>query len=195
MAVTFTSNIGLAKPTESELALEWARISELAEDNNAIIEDKTDIVFTSYTPTIIGSTTNPNVGAGSISGEYFEHEGWIWGSFAVLFLTPGISAGSGTGAYGITLPFPADGSFHTVGTSLSDQPGLISCIGEGHIIDNTVANGGTVALDTVTIAGTGYARLITETFAGKTAAFVNPANPVVVDTNDRWSASFFYKKA
>lgn len=195
MAVTFTTNIGLAKPSESELAKEWATATQLADDNNTLIETKSNLVFTSYTPTIIGSTTNPNVGAGSISGEYFEHEGFIWGSFAVLFLSPGISGGSGTGAYGISLPFPVDPAYHVVGTSLSDQPGLITCIGSGCIIDNTVANGGTVALDTVTIAGVGYARMITETFAAKTAAWVNVSNPVLPDTNDRWSASFFYKKA
>jgi hypothetical protein len=195
MAVTLTPNIGLAKPTESEIANNWTNVTKLAEDNNLILMDKLEVDLIPYTPTVVGSTTNPNVGAGAIAGEYCEVQGFIWGSFTVFFLLPGIVVGSGAGAYGISLPTALDATFHSVGTTLSDQPGVASCIGEANFIDNTVALGGTAALDAVAVAGTTYARIILETFVGKTSAYFTPNMPYTVDTNDRWSGQFFYKKA
>lgn len=195
MAVTFTTNLALAKPDATEIAENWVNNTQLCDDNNLIIEDAMDIGITSYTPSFICTTTNPNLGAGSIAGEWSLVGGFVFGSFVIQFLDPGTAPGTGTGAYGISLPVPADGAFHSVGTTLSDQPGVASCIGEGHIIDNTVALGGTVALDVVTVAGTSYARLITETFVGKTAAFFTAGMPMSFATNDKITGSFFYKKA
>lgn len=194
MGVTNTPNIGLYKPDETELAGNWDDTGGLCELNNIIIEAKTNIPLTSYTPTFVGSTTNPNVGAGFIVGEYCLVQGFVWGNFNIQFLDPGTAPGTGAGAYGISLPFAADTSFHSVGTSLSDVPGAASCIGEGHFIDNTVALSGTAALDIVAVAGTTYARFITETFVGKTAAFFTPGMPMSFATNDKLTGQFFYKK-
>jgi hypothetical protein len=80
MAVTFTPNIGLAKPNEAELAANWVNGTQLQEDNNAILEDKTNVVLTAYTPTIIAQTTAPNIGAGLIKGEYQLFQGFVFGT-------------------------------------------------------------------------------------------------------------------
>lgn len=195
MAVNFTPNIGLAKPTESELALNWARSTKLAEDNNLIIEAKMNIPLTAYTPAFIGATTNPNVGAGEIKGEYIEVEGFIFGSFNIIFVAPGISAGSGTGGYGIQLPTLVDDVFHRVGTSLLNAPGVYSCIGEGYYSDSSsVPTSGTVALDAVEVAGIDYLRMHTEAIVGKTETWVGPGHPSTVADQDQLSGSFWYKK-
>lgn len=196
MGVTFTPNIGLAKPDDTELAANWARFSDLADDNNQIIIDKMDINVVAYTPTFIGPTTNPNVGAGSIVGEYYNIQGIIFGTFTCLLTDPGVASGTGTGAYGISLPFPVDGAFHTVGTTLNDTPGTPSVVGEAYMTDaSAVATSGTTAIDVVTVAGVSYARLITETYTTKTARFFGPAIPFSLATGDAFSGNFVYKKA
>jgi hypothetical protein len=195
VAVTFTANIGLAKPTESELALNWARTQKLAEDNNNIIIDKFEFPSTAYTPTIIGPTTNPAVGAGQIKGSYQEFQGFVWGDFNMIFTDPGVSAGSGAGAYGISLPVNADNSYYAIGTALTSDLGFLACIGEGYFGDvGTIGNNGTVALDIVRIAGVDYMRMITEAYAGKTAKWVGPTIPSTISTGDHLSGSFIYKK-
>ncbi|MFY3741627.1 MAG: hypothetical protein HMLIMOIP_002085 [Candidatus Nitrosomirales archaeon] len=195
MAVTFTPNIGLAKPDLTELAKEWATNTKLCEDNNLILIDKTNLPLTSYNPTMVGSSTNPNVGVGSLIGEYTVFQGFVWGNFVINFLNPGVASGSGAGAYGISLPFAADTSFHNVGTSLSDIPGVASCIGEAHFITFVVNSGGTAVLDIVVVGGVTYARIVTETFPGKTAPYFTPGMPFNFANGDHITGQFFYKKA
>lgn len=195
MAVTFTPNIGLAKPTKTELGLEWARNTKLQEDNNLIMIDKMDVNLITYTPVAIGPTTNPSNGVGIEQGEYFEVQGYIFGIVTVPFTDPGVAAGSGTGAYGISLPTLVDTTFHNVGTTLNDVPGTASCIGEGSIRDASSVNfSATCAVDVVSISGTFYARLITEAYTGKTSRFWGPGVPAAVATDDQVSFNFFYKK-
>jgi hypothetical protein len=196
MVVAFTPNIGLAKPDESELASNWVNGSELVEDNNNIIIDEMDIVLTTYTPTFIGPTTNPNVGAGHIRGEYCKVNGYIFGTFVIRCTTPGVAAGTGAGAYGISLPELADAVFHTVGTTLADTPGTASCIGEGYMTDSdSIPNSGTLALDLVHVGGVAYMRPITEAYAGKTVRWFGPTLPFTLATDDNLAGSFFYKAA
>lgn len=196
MVVNFTPNIGLAKPSESELAENWASLTQLADDNNVIIEDVTDVNLISYTPTMIGSTTNPNVGAGSLLGEYCVVQGYVWGNFVIRFLDPGISSGSGAGGYGISLPLPADTTFHFSEATLTDQPGFAACIGEGHYVDSSaVTNCGEFAIDLTTFGGVSYARIVTETYLAKTSRMFIPGDPFSFADNDRITGQFFYKKA
>lgn len=194
MAVTFTPNLALAKPDQTELALNWARGTKLQEDNNIIIAARAEKTLTAYTPTLIANTANPSIGAGTIKGEYQEIEGCIFGSFAIVFTDPGVAAG--TGEYGISLPLPADGAFHSVGTTLTANPGAFSCIGEGYLLDaSSVDLSGTVALDVTTIAGVSYVRLITSVFTGKTSRVYLPGQPYTVVTGDKMAGGFIYKKA
>lgn len=196
MAVNFTPNIGLAKPTDSELGKNWTRDQKLVEDNNILIVDRSKLLMTSYTPSIIAVTTNPNVGAGQIVGSYYEFQGFVIGDFNIRFVDPGISVGSGVGAYGISLPFPADASFYTISVSLTGAVAQYSCIGEGYYNDSSsVTSSGPTALDVLTIGGVGYVRMMTETYAGKTANWIGPNVPTTIANNDALSGSFFYKKA
>lgn len=193
MAVNFTANIGLAKPTESESALEWARNTKLQEDNNNIIIAETNIPLTAYTPALIAHTLNPNIGAGTIKGEYQDINGVIMGSFAIVFTDPGVAAG--TGEYGVSLPFPVDGTFHSVGTVLNNTPGSFSSIGEGYYTDaSTVNTSGILAFDAVTIAGVSYLRWNTETFVGKTTRVYLPGQPFTVANADKIAGGFMYKR-
>lgn len=193
MALTFTPNIGLAKPTETELALNWARGTKLAEDNNLILTDKLDIGLAPYSPTFIGHTSNPNVGTGTIDGEYQDIEGYIQGTFVIECFDAGIAVGSGE--YGISLPFVADGTYHTVGTALNNATGSNSCIGEAYIWDNSSVGGsGTAALDVVTVGGVSYARIVTENHTGKTSRVFRDSMPFALANNDKLVGNFFYKR-
>jgi len=196
MVVAFTANLGLAKPDETELALNWARSAKLAEDNNIIITDQADINLVTYTPTWIGSTTNPSVGAGSIVGEYRKVNGFIQGAIVVKCTDPGVASGSGSGAYGISLPELADTTFHTVATALSDNPGTASCVGEGSLTDSSaVGTSGTLAFDIAHVGGVAYLRPITEAYAGKTVRWFGPTFPFSLATGDGFTACFLYKAA
>lgn len=193
MAVTFTPNIALAKPTNTELALEWVRNTKLQEDNNLIIIDKMDVNLTAYTPVLTAQTTPPNIGTGNIQGEYCDLQGFVFGNFIIEFLDAGIT--SGTGEYGVSLPFPADGSFHVVGTALNNISGSNSVIGEGYYWDSSaITTSGSLALDVVTVAGVSYVRMATETYTGKTNAFLANGQPAAVANNDRITGNFFYKR-
>lgn len=195
MAVTFTSRIGLAKPTESELALEWARISKLAEDNNLIIVDKMDIEQTTilHTNNIKGRLSDPNLGVGWMDMVYQDFQGFVMGSFVIRMGNPGVTAGSGE--YGIPLPFVADSTYHIVGTALDFLPGFCSVIGEGYVSDaSNINTSGVCAIDVVTVGGVSYARLVTETYAGKTTGVMSSSGPFVLNDTDRFSGNFFYKR-
>lgn len=193
MGVSFTSNIGLAKPDDTELAKNWATATQLQDDNNVIVIDQMDIALSSYTPTINAQTTPPNVGAGSLRGEYQDIQGIIFGSFIVEFLTGGIVIGSGE--YGISLPFVVDNVFHNVGTAFNATPGPFSVIGDGYIYDSGV---GAVlaALDVVTVGGVSYARFLTEahTVPAKTSRVARENMPMTVADQDKFTANFIYKK-
>jgi len=196
MAVNFTTYAGLAKPTETELALNWARSQQLADDNNTIIMNKANLATTTYTPTLAAQTTAPSAGAGTRIGQYQDIHGFIMGNFKIQFLDPGVS--SGNGFYAISLPAVADGSFHVVGTAFDTGTGSPTVIGEGYVLDiSAVATSGTVALDVVTVGGVSYCRLLTEAFTApaKTSRLFTNGMPFTLATGDYFAGSFFYKKA
>lgn len=195
MVVNLTSNIQLAKPDNNEIAKDWAQLDEWQRYNNNIIEDKTDINLTSYTPVLAAQTTAPSFGAGVARGEYQDIQGFIVGTFVIEFLDPGVSVGSGE--YGFSLPFTCDNTYHQVGTAFNNATGANSCIGEGYIFDNSNASlSGPVALDVVTVTGVSYARVITGTFAApvKTSRVYRDGMPSNLGTLDRITGSFFYKR-
>jgi len=193
MGVTFTPNIALAMPDEAELAKDWTITPARAAANNAIIEDKTDINLTAFGATIIGKTSDPNVGSGGgISFDYQEFQGFVWGNFVVKFGGSGIAAGSGE--YGIKLPFVADGTFHLIGNALDYIPGFNSAVGEGYAFDASAVNtSGLCAVDIVTVGGISYARLVIPAYTGKTTRVLGSAGPFTVATGDRLEGNFFYK--
>lgn len=194
MGVTSTPSIGLKKPDETELAKDWViNPPQWATVNNLAIVANTQVMaFTFYTPTIIASTLNPNLGAGGTIGEYINFNGIVFGRFRVLFQDAGIVPGSGN--YGISLPQVVNATQHTVGNSLTAATGTNTCIGEAYLHDNSASvNCGLAALDTVTISGTSYARLVNETVAGKTTSVVSNNMPFIPANLDAYSGFFFYK--
>jgi hypothetical protein len=194
MVVNTTTYIGLAKPTEDELALNWTRVTDIVEDNNTQIIDKCDVNIQSRTPNLIGRLGNPSVGAGSRSLEFIDYEGFVFGSCNLVFTDPGVAVGSAE--WGVELPFVVHSTYHVVGTALNDAPGPLHCIGEGYYYDSSaVATSGTFAVDAVTVAGVSYARFISETFAGKASRIIGSASPVAIATGDRITFSFMFKKA
>lgn len=193
MAVTFTTNIGLAKPDKTELASNWIQGAQLYDDNNVIIKDKMEVDTITYTPTIIGFSSAPNTGVGSKVGEYQDFQGFIDGSIVINFTDPGVTIGGGE--FGFSLPLVADSSFHTVGSALNLAPGANSCIGEGYLYDaSAVTTSGTCALDLVTITGVSYARIITETFTGKVNRMFRDNMPFGFANGDKLTLRFKYKK-
>jgi len=194
MAVTFTPNIALAKPDDTELSLNWARAVLLADDNNQIIIDKMDVNILTYSPAFIGQFGNPSTGVGSRKGEYQDMQGIIIGNFVIRMVDPGVSLGSGE--YGIALPTLADATFHTVGSAFGTAPGTNSCIGEGFITDNSTVNtSGTVSLDVIAISGVHYVRMVCEAYPAKTSAVLGNSTPFGLATGDLLAGSFYYKKA
>lgn len=196
MVVSFTPNIGLAKPDATEIAEKWINFDKLQEDNNLQLIDKMDVNLQTWTPALIAATVNPNVGAGTRQGEYIDVQGIIMASFTIEFTDPGVAAG--TGEFGISLPEEVDNSFHSVGTALTAAPGQYSCIGNGYIYDSSaVATSGAVALDVVTIASVSYVRFVTEVFTApaKTSRFQTNAQPMTPATGDVLNGFVIYKKA
>lgn len=193
MVVNTTTYIGLAKPTEDELAKDWTITPDHVEDNNVQIIDKCDVNIQNRVPALVGRLSNPSVGAGSIALEFIDYEGYVFGNCKIIFTDPGVAVGSGE--WGIELPFDVH-SYHAAGTALNDNPGLFDCIGEGYYMDSSaVATSGTLAVDVVNVGGVSYARLITETFAGKAARIVGSAHPVAIATGDSINFNFMFKKA
>jgi hypothetical protein len=58
--------------------------------------------WTTYTPTLFGSTTNPAIGNGSITGRYMNVGATIFGEIRILAGTTGFSRGLGN--YSVSLP-------------------------------------------------------------------------------------------
>lgn len=197
MAVSFTPNIGLAKPTESELAANWVNGTQLQDDNNDIIADFADINLVQYTPAVIAATSNPNFGAGLVTAEYYKIGGVggvVFGSFTLVALDPAVAPGSGTGAYGISLPELADNTFHFLGSALADTPGTAHCVGEGYFIDaSSATTTGSCGFDIVRVGGVDYIRPITELFAAKATRWLGPTVPFTLATGDKLCGNFAYK--
>ncbi len=192
MVVAFTTYVGLAKPDEAELALNWTRVQDLQEDNNTIIENEVNVLYTPYSPTLTASTTPPSVGAGFISGEYRDLNGFVLGSFKAEF-EAGMTAG--TGVWGFALPFTADAAFHSVGSSLTATPGDNDIIGIAYMFDTSgVDSSGPAAIDVVTIAGVSYARLLLSAYAGKTQYAYQAGSPFTAAAGDKFTGTFGYKR-
>lgn len=194
MAVNFTTNVGLAKPTEAELALNWTRVEDLQEDNNTIIEAHANIDLSPYTPTLTAATTAPTLGTGgSAVGEYRILNEFILGTFKLAF---GTTPGAGTGIWGFALPFAADNSFHVVGSSLTTGFGDNDIIGTGYMFDATSTDAsGPAALDVVTISAVSYVRFLIGAYVGKATHAYSPGNPFTVASTDTFTGSFAYKRA
>ena len=132
--------------------------------------------YTTYTPTLTGSTTDPTLGSGSsVSGFYKRLGRWVRGKAVITFGTSGTAAGSGM--YGLLLPVqPAD---------------KIQPIGIGFAYDNddqyrfVVATAAVIPV--IWAASTSKAVLLQSNVAGE--GFANDHNPIGAAVPFAWGAS------
>ena len=83
-----------------------------------------------YTPTWTGSTTNPAIGNGTITGRYMRHAKTV---VATINITAGSTTTFGSGYWIFTLPFTADTTVSPIGTAqiLDSSTGTVYT---GHVI-------------------------------------------------------------
>jgi hypothetical protein len=138
--------------------------------------------FTSYTPTLTGSVTNPTLGTGATAvGKYIQINKFVWGWFNIQAGVAGFSAGSG--ALLVSLPVAAA---RTTGAFWEYN------IGTATFGDNSTGN------DFMMKANFSGANKINfyywGTFNGQLAEW-SAANPVTFGTQDRVSGFFAYEAA
>lgn len=146
---------------------------------------------TSYTPSLIASTTNPTLGSGSVQqGRYYVDPitGWVHGQARITFGTSGTNAGSGN--YRITLPTAIDNM--STGNTLGNS----DIIGWGIIRDNgTLTQSRIVTLHMNTNSGGSGGVGTAELFIGDGATNVNEASPFAWAASDSIAVQFAYPGA
>ncbi len=196
MAVNLTPNILLLKPTDTELAKNWVQTPNLQAQNNAAFKNNANPTFQSYTPVLRAASVNPSLGAGVATGEFYTWRGWVFGSFKIPFLDPGVSAG--TGEYAVSLPTDVDQTFHWVGTSFTSNLGELSIIGEGYAYDSSaLTQSGNFVLDVIRVGGVAQVRMAPDVYTTptKTSRYITNAVPFVPVTGDGYVGNFMYKAA
>lgn len=139
-------------------------------------------IVDAYTPRLLGSTTNPNLGSdGQAVGAYHVVGQLLTGWAQFLFAGSGISAGSGV--LSVTTPLPADVSLMTFG----GVGGAGTAVGIGKVRDNsTSANSKTVY---VQLDGDGQSVFMQFSNVNST---VSSTSPVPWEVDDRISITFAY---
>lgn len=132
--------------------------------------------WTSYTPALTASTTNPTLGTGSsVGGAYHQFGKTVFGTANVTFGTSGVVVGSGR--YAISLPVAASTTFVVVG--------------EGFYTD---ASGPTTFLFICRLlTSTTFAMYLDNQTAGVFG--VGSAAPVVPAASDSMNLKFHYQAA
>lgn len=193
MTVTFTSNLGLAKPDVEEVARNWVRFTELELDNkNAINDYLGDLSFQTYVPLLQATTSQPSLGTSDERRDgYFVElpNGFVFGGFILQF---GSGLNIGSGFYSITLPSLPDATFHEISSGTAGDGDVI---GQGSVRDaNTATNSQTFALELVSFSGnTQNMRMYTEATA--TSRWVSHNVPFTFAGGDTMNGNFCYKAA
>jgi hypothetical protein len=137
----------------------------------------TATAWTSYTPALTASGTNPTLGSGSVAtGKYKQIGKTVFGWAKIAFGTSGVSAGSGI--LRISLPIAA--------ASAEDQ----AC-GTGILTDSNANTAYTIVPH---IPNTGYVQLYQHQTSGATQVVFND-NPITVAASDRFLIHFTYEVA
>jgi hypothetical protein len=140
------------------------------------------MAWTSYTPALTSSGTQPVLGTGSVAtGKYVQINKFVYGYFNLQFGTAGITAG--TGNYFISLPVA---SARTTGNFWEYN------LGTGSFNDNSSANDFMVKFNfaSATTMAAYYWSAFNSTLAG-----LGAAAPVAIATQDRFSGFFAYEAA
>ena len=140
------------------------------------------MAWTSYTPALSSSGTQPVLGTGSsATGKYVQINKFVFGYFNIQFGTSGITAG--TGNYFVSLPVA---SSRTTGNFWEYN------VGTGTFGDTSTANDYMVKFNfnnSTTLIAYYWA-----TFNGQLSA-IGAAAPVAIATQDRFSGFFAYEAA
>lgn len=189
MTVNFTTNLGLAKPTQDEIARLWAEDPPaLAADNNEILNPLIDRTIQTYVVDVTADTTNPDLGSGGVNKGRFRAmrlgslEIIVTGEFAIRI---GSSPDPGLGVYNFTLPVRINGNFHRT----SGVAGNADIIGEGmctylgssertHIAAYASGHNPPTAR---LLMGVGFSGLV-----------VSHDSPAAIEVNDEIACNFFY---
>jgi hypothetical protein len=140
------------------------------------------MAWTSYTPALTSSGTQPVLGTASVAtGKYVQINKFVYGYFNIQFGTSGITAGTGT--YFISLPVP---SARTTGTFWEYN------LGTGTFGDNSTGNDYMVKFNfaSATTLTAYYWTGFNSTLAG-----LGAAAPVAIAVSDRFSGFFCYEAA
>jgi hypothetical protein len=136
----------------------------------------------SYTPALTAATTSPNLGAGSVTGKFYQiwDQIFVWAQFR---FGAGFSAGSGT--YIMTLPFSVDS---TIGPSTTN--GASPVLGNGNVWDASTISGRTGV--TVALRDINTVHFQIRYGSGSTTKNVDESGPIVWATGDgvTWAARF-----
>ena len=122
-----------------------------------------------YTPAWTGSTTNPVIGNGSISGQYFQIQKLIVGQ---IFIVCGSTTTYGSGTYRFSVPVAMTGNntMMSYGQILDASAGYVGYTGSGIYLSST-----------------------TFEFRTHAAAAFSPTVPVTLAASDQIRIQFIYE--
>lgn len=142
--------------------------------------------LTTYTPQLLGATTNPDLGTGGFAHGYIYRifdSVYVWGE--IRFGTAAINIGSGN--YSITLPEPAN----------SSTPGDAN-VGRAHTLGNALAvdnSSGVKEPLTLQLLSSTEARLLTRMTTGLGSSIAGSAIPFAWAVQDGILFNMRYKRA
>lgn len=137
--------------------------------------------WTSYTPTVTGSVSNPSIGTSpNLLGRYHRWGKTVFGQF---YVQPGTGATAGSGAWQISAPVPAN-------MGSTNQ----SMVGEGYYYDTSAGTlyVGRVRLQAAIGGGTGTSFII---ILRGTSYYAGAGGPAVPEAGDQFAGNFRYEAA
>jgi hypothetical protein len=135
-----------------------------------------------YVPALTAQTTNPTLGTGGVATGVWQRNGHLITGWAFIrFGTSGTNAGSG--AYFVSLPFPADTS-----TMLTSTGTLSTAMGTGYLRDNSAETTG----DRQVISALRTADTVHLLVLDGTNIFVTNSGPFAWTVSDAISIQFSY---
>ena len=122
-----------------------------------------------YTPAWTASVTNPAIGNGILTGQYFQVQKLVIGE---MFLVCGSTTTFGAGGYLLSVPFPISAGYCSAwGQLLDASAGYVSYMGSG------IASGSNI-----------------EFRFGNGAVVWQPTVPVTLDNGDQIRVKFVYER-
>lgn len=132
--------------------------------------------YSSYTPALTATTTNPTLGSGSSAvGDYAQDNKVVVGNFEITFGSSGVAAGSGT--YLVSLPVNADTTFS------------VRHIGSAQVYHNAT---GQIINVMIHLNATGTAKIY---YPGAPGGLMTNSVPFTWSTGDLIFGSFTYRAA